>query len=1043
MSAAMATTAAAQETDPVSPSAEPTATESAVPTSTPDPTATPDPTPSETTTEQAPTTTESAQAETSTEATTPSEPTSTSAPAASPSETPPQPAKAATQLPDVGVTATFDKAEYTTGEDVRVTVRITNNSDVDAKGVRAYASGHVENHGQWGDLGEDGGATIPARGIRELTITGAIVGVEDGQIRFAVNVVVDGGDAEQVDNFDQVSAPVSAAKGRFGGTIYTDRNGNGAFDSGEGITGVQVAIQGGVPYSSDHRYTDNGGRFSFGELNAGGYSVSYSAHGYAISGVTGSDREILNIGGDRYAAVKLVATRSLDQFLGVNMRFDKTTYAVGDTAGIRVTLTNRGQSTLNGITASCGMGSSVGVGAGAGWGDLAPGGPGVSVPAGHSVVVSVTDVVPASAGMDGYLGARCTFLALGYPSAGAPSAEASARVSGALGSGSGSVRHAPNGGLGDPVAGVTVLLLDEQTGETAAKAVSDAEGDFTFSDVPVGIYDVRTDGPWVLTSANRFPIRADGLGGPYLYVQPDAAGQGKLANLKVSASFDQDAYTSDQPVKATVTITNIGSAAAKNVRLLTSHSSNYWTETGGWGELDYSRGATVEAGQTRTFEFVGNAMSMTGEAATVVFEGRLYADPQDLNWDNNSFFAHASLTSVVGDYSGVVYADKNGNGSADKGEGLGGVEVSANGGRPLSYRWTTTDAEGRFAFDDLRAGLYTVYFSESDDGWIPVGESGEGHDRFTLTAEGRKDVAVRAVRPLKDVLSGALEFAADSYKVGDTANAVVTLTNSGTTKLTGIRANCWSGDGYHDNTRGWFPIGDTDPGADLEPGETLPLQVADIITTYDRDLGYHEVGCEFVADGHPDAGTPRAWDSVLVLGALGAKSGELVHDANGDWEISDDERITGAKVQLVDLATDKAIAETHTDASGRFTFRDVQAGRYRVHVVGPWAFRWEDDALFSVYAGDNEHTPRYFMVSGPEQPALPIVKPVPVEPTPAEPTPAPGVPAPQAGVAPAASTGGEELAQTGASVLGLTVLGLAVLMAGGITLMATKRRRTN
>ncbi|SDP49863.1 LPXTG-motif cell wall anchor domain-containing protein [Actinokineospora alba] len=1036
MSAAMATTAAAQETDPVSPSAEPTATESAVPTSTPDPTS-----PEATTTEPAPTTTESSPSETSTDTTTSSESTSSSAPATSTSTTPSQPAKAAAQLPNVGVTASFDKAEYVTGDDVRVTVRITNNSDVDAKGVRAYASGHIDNYGQWGDLGQDGGATIPARGVREVTITGAILGVEGGEISFAVNVVVDGGDADQVDNFDLVSAPVAPAKGRFGGMIYSDHNGNGAFDSGEGITGVQVGIQGGVPYSSDVRYTDSAGRFDFGELNAGGYSVSYSAHGYSISGVTGSDRETLNIGGDRYAAVKLLATRSLDQFLGVNMRLDKTTYAVGDTVSTRVTLTNRGPQPLSGVTASCGMGSSIG--GGVGWGDLATGGPGVSVPAGHSVVVSVTDVVPESAGAAGFLSASCSFLAAGYSTSGVPRAEASARVSGALGSGHGSVRHAPDGGLGAAVAGVKVLLLDEHTGATVAETVSDSEGEFRFSDLPVGIYDVRTDGPWVVTSYNRFPIRADGLGGAYLFVQPDEAGQGRLANLKVSVSFDRDTYTSDQPVKATVTVTNIGSAAAKNVRLLTGPSSNYWPETGGgWGELEYSRGTTVEAGQTRTFEFVGNPMSMTGDSATVVFEGGLLAEPQDMNRDNNSFFVQASVTKVVGEYSGMVFADKNGNGSADEGEGLSGVQVSATGGRPLSMRSTTTDADGRFAFDDLRAGQYAVYFSEGAHGWIPLGESGDGYDRFTLTAEGRKNVAIRAVRPLTDVLSGTFEFTADSYKVGESAKAMVTLTNSGTAELKGVRANCWSGDGYHDNTKGWFPIGHTDPGADLEPSETRTFEVADIITDFDRELGYHDVGCEFVANGHPDTGAPRARDSVLVLGALGTRSGELVHDANGDWEIGDDERLAGVKVQLVNMTTDEAIAETRTDAAGRFTFSDVQAGRYRVHVVGPWAFKWEGDGRFYIFAGESEYDARFFMVPGPEQPELPIVKPVPTEPTPVPGVPTPGVPAPQAGVAPTASTGGDELAQTGASVLGLTVLGLAVLMAGGITVMATKRRRT-
>lgn len=48
--------------------------------------------------------------------------------------------------------------------------------------MRAYGSGNVDNEGQWGDLGRDGGAIIAAHTTREVTIVGAIIGVDNGTI---------------------------------------------------------------------------------------------------------------------------------------------------------------------------------------------------------------------------------------------------------------------------------------------------------------------------------------------------------------------------------------------------------------------------------------------------------------------------------------------------------------------------------------------------------------------------------------------------------------------------------------------------------------------------------------------------------------------------------------------------------------------------------------------------------------------------------------------------------------------------------------------
>lgn len=860
---------------------------------------------------------------------------------------------------DVAISASFDRSFYTVGQPVNVTVRVVNNADVDATGVRVTASGTVDTAGQWGDFGEGPGATIAAHGAREVVVVGTF-SPDSTWIYLSLEVTSESGDTDSWNNHTTISANVVRATARFGGAVFEDRDGDGLVDDGEGVYGAQITVWGATSSTYQSVYTGFGGRFDFGDLPEGEYSVDYGSYGYTLYGVGGAEgHELLTLTEERYADVRIMAKPALRSVLNPRLSFDGVRYSAGDTATGKISLTNTAQRDLTGVTATCqGFGSQLEVNLGG----LVPGGSGVGVPAAATISVPISGAVPADADRHGEFVVSCVFSATGYSASGGPSAYAIVPVNGVPATGRGTLVDITTY---SPVPDMPVVLLDRDTGQSVARTVSDANGSFVFTEVPAGSYDVRIEGPWLATNGYRFDIHADNNWASSVYLTPDQANQGRIANLKATVAFDKTHYESHEPVRATLTISNIGNADATDVRMWTEPGSNFWPDRGGWGELD--AGVTIEAGATRTFEYTGAPLMWQSVPSAVVFSGTLWSPSPDSNFDNNRFYVGSSWTVVRSDYSGIVYADKNGNGRPDRGEGMDGVHISASGGRPYGGAWTTTDSDGRFVMPQLVLGDYQAYVSSNNEDWVI---EGTGVDRFTLTRAGRA-VELRAVPALRRTLKADLRIEKDTYGKGDIAKSLVTLTNTGSTSLTGINAQCWAHEGWLDTSEGWSPIGEFDPGADLAPGAKKTFEVLNKISDEDYRVGTHDVWCVFVADGHSASGAPNAGDTAAVVGAVGTRSGSLVHDANSDWSYTDDERLAGITVQLVDTRTGKAVGQTVTDAAGQFTFADRPVGPYKIHVVGPWQPYFGDWATrLPVTEGTDPYVPTFLMVPGPDQPPV-------------------------------------------------------------------------
>ncbi|HEX8867688.1 MAG TPA: SdrD B-like domain-containing protein, partial [Lentzea sp.] len=138
--------------------------------------------------------------------------------------------------------------------------------------------------------------------------------------------------------------------------------------------------------------------------------------------------------------------------------------------------------------------------------------------------------------------------------------------------------------------------------------------------------------------------------------------------------------------------------------------------------------------------------------------------------------------------SGVVYADKNGNGQQDPGEALGGqtLEIIADGvGEWLP---TTTDADGNFAYTGLTPGIYHMRY-HLDGQWI-VHRAKPGDSDVTVKANQMTKVVIRGERPYSEQLEANVTLDRESYRLPATAKITLTLANRTDRKISNVKALC-------------------------------------------------------------------------------------------------------------------------------------------------------------------------------------------------------------------------------------------------------------
>lgn len=369
-----------------------------------------------------------------------------------------------------------------------------------------------------------------------------------------------------------------------------------------------------------------------------------------------------------------------------------------------------------------------------------------------------------------------------------------------------------------------------------------------------------------------------------------------------------------------------------------------------------------------------------------------------------------------GDYTGVVYGDRNGNVAMDPGEALVDLHLSATGGVPHASYSAVTDSTGRFTFHDLPHGEYRTTVHTSDWSFQAPPVHVDGVDD--------PDVVIRGAHLVDRVLTAAASFDRPSYRLGDTARMTLVLTNSGSAPVPGITAACVSPGGTTPVFEDLVGAGVTVPA-----NSTWPTSAPVTIDAEAVARGALVVDCTFGSPPHSNGYVfARAIARVpggradLVVGQVGFSSRPPTFSPRPGPPLPN------VKVYLKDQVTGAVIARAITDALGRFEFRDVPAGVHDFGVVGPYATlgnrQFQD---FHVRAGPYQDVGFVYVTTGPDQP----------DPDPSPPTGDPSAPAP-----PGAGSGRQPtLAATGADVAWLALGGLLTLLAGlGLVTRARRSR---
>ncbi|NUT92556.1 MAG: hypothetical protein HOY78_11055 [Saccharothrix sp.] len=1022
----------AQDTEPTTPSTTETATptDTATPTGTPSPTGTP--TPSETPSGTPSTTTEPSAPVHTTPAQT--EPTAEKAPQI-PAEKKAEvfehdlEDQAAPPLPDLRVSVAFDRAEYAVDADIEVRVVVENIGTATATDVRLRETGWALELKSGGlDLHRVPGPEL-APGQRRTYDLVARQSYDPGtnDIRFQVRAwqgpqEYPTVDANPNDNQGEATARVLRERGSVDLVVFNDDNGNRQVDEGERRSGVQIYAQGETETKRLNGTTPADGTLKFTNVTTGHYRVRTNypeprvpAPGFAeFDVVAGQARTVL---------VPLVAPVS--QVIVPTVEFLDDPYVnAGDPVKVKITIKNEGTQPLSGVVAVCGTFSNVpGLpGADPSWAPLNPDGPGLTLAAGETKTVTVTDVVPQAAYDEGWVSVSCEFGNNGRNNQGYRGASDIAYVNGRYGTVEGTL-VLDEGDTERPLQDVTVLALDPRSGLSVNRTYTDADGRWRMDRIVAGPTKFLVLGEYQPESGTEFTVDvpAGGVVRPAFRVKagPNVEEPRWSPKLEITASFDKAVYDIRDVWTARIKVANTGT--------LGSTRAFWYEDYGTRGGLEYERGQFAPLRGDRGSgvelwpgEFV--ELTVTGTISpylsgdTVRLKGMVgYGAPgrPDLNLDIT-----AKVAFQTGDAEFLVYGDANGNGAFDQGEALPDMGVSLYGGVPSRSSSGKTDSSGRYRFSGTTAGTHEVRVQTRDTGWATPFDF---YDKVEVAGGKTTTVEIGLVRPLSDRLTASLDFDKESYRKDEKIDVRLKFTNTGPDVL--VKMFCAGELGIPTNGPEWGPFAFNGPGVVVPSGATSEFHVLTAIPEYAVKSGVVGLGCEFGPVWGD--GLPSGRDIATVTGEVWTTKGQVL---TGDYPF---QPVPGVKVVVLDFFTDKPVAQAVADDSGAFTFPDLAVGWYTPVVVGPWKVRTDRQLpLFQVVSGST-YPQNVHVDPGPEV-ADPWPPTVPVEPT------VPGDPNAAAG------SGGQaqvhRLADTGASVVTLGLLGLLVLALGFVALVTGRRR---
>ncbi|PPK67241.1 carboxypeptidase-like regulatory domain-containing protein [Actinokineospora auranticolor] len=492
----------------------------------------------------------------------------------------------------------------------------------------------------------------------------------------------------------------------------------------------------------------------------------------------------------------------------------------------------------------------------------------------------------------------------------------------------------------------------------------------------------------------------------------------------MSLRFTQPNYDIREYAYLRLVVTNVGAGPAPYITLTTTGPA-----TAGWEYTPnpwvLEPGASTEIGASVPLDTVQDAGPLT--MTVTAHPGAPDAEPVD-----NTAGATTMITYRRAGFSGTAFGDLNRDGVRQPTEGIAGAQVTATGGRPAGTYRARTGPDGRYAFDDIPAGNYTVT-AEAAGGWLFEPRSVDIDAGQGLVAD------LRGTRHLSEVLAVTMGFDHETNRVAERAPLTISLTNRGPLPLTRLRAWCVGSDWDSD----WGPLHMYGEGLTLAPAATAVVHARMTIPLTARPGTEYRLVCRFDTVG-PGPASIEASAVTRVTPGLATLSGDVYENEGFSiscWPLG----ITiagcgypsfhpkpGIRLYLAD-PSGKVAARAVSDDLGRFEFPPVVPGKYTYGIVGPWKIaRRQPHDLDTLVVGPNNL--RLWIEPGPEQ-REPSPPPLPAKPTVvpprqvhvAHPTPAPP------------SDGAGDLARTGVDAAWSTAIGLVAVLFGALLVRRGRR----